>query len=92
MLRRIKAKGIKICLWINPYIAEAAPLFAEGAALGYLLHDPQGNVFQIDHWQPGIGFVDFTNPDACAWYAGKLRDLMEGSPTADYMRLLSSKK
>ncbi|MEP7292157.1 MAG: alpha-xylosidase [Chloroflexota bacterium] len=77
MLRRIKAKGIKICMWINPYIAEAAPLFAEGAALGYLLHDPQGNTFQIDHWQPGIGFVDFTNPAACAWYAGKLHELMD---------------
>lgn len=77
MLSRIKAKGIHICLWINPYIAEASPLFAEGAALGYLLKTPEGHVFQIDHWQPGIGFVDFTNPDACAWYQDKLRALVK---------------
>src|SRR5690606_12287288 len=32
---------------------------------------------QVDAWQPGVGFVDFTNPDACAWYAGKLRTLIE---------------
>lgn len=77
MLSRIKAKGIKICLWINPYIAEASPLFAEGAANGYLLRSPQGDVFQIDQWQPGIGFVDFSNPAACDWYAGKLKTLMD---------------
>ena len=77
MLSRIKAQGIKVCMWINPYIAEASPLFAEGAAHGYLLHTPEGDVYQEDHWQPGIGFVDFTNPDACAWYASKLQALVD---------------
>jgi alpha-D-xyloside xylohydrolase len=77
MLARIKAKGIKICVWINPYIAEASPLFAEGAEHGYLLKTPDGDTFQVDDWQPGIGFVDFTNPAARAWYAGKLRALLE---------------
>lgn len=78
MLRRIKDKGIKICVWINPYIAEASPLFAEGAAQGYLLHASNGvDTYQIDGWQPGMGFVDFTNPDACAWYASKLKALID---------------
>lgn len=77
MLKRIKDKGIKICLWINPYIAEASPLFAEGAERGYLLRSPEGDVFQIDHWQPGIGFVDFTNPAARDWYASKLKTLLD---------------
>ncbi|HEX2906047.1 MAG TPA: alpha-xylosidase, partial [Phototrophicaceae bacterium] len=77
LLRRIKEKGVKVCLWINPYIAEASPLFAEGMEHGYLLQTPEGDVFQIDDWQPGIGFVDFTNPDARAWYAGKLRALVD---------------
>lgn len=77
MLRRIQERGIKVCLWINPYIAEASPLFAEGAAQGYLLHTPEGDVYQIDHWQPGIGFVDFTNPAARVWYAGKLKALID---------------
>jgi alpha-D-xyloside xylohydrolase len=77
MLRRIKDKGIKICVWINPYIAEASPLFDEGAANGYLLQTPEGDVFQIDHWQPGLAFVDFTNPEACAWFASKLKTLLD---------------
>lgn len=77
MLHRIKEKGIKICLWINPYIAEASPLFAEGAEHGYLLKTSRGDVFQTDHWQPGIGFVDFTNPAARDWYTAKLRMLLD---------------
>jgi alpha-D-xyloside xylohydrolase len=77
LIKRIKDKGIKVCLWINPYIAEASPLFDEGAEHGYLLHTPEGDVYQADFWQPGIGFVDFTNPDACDWYAGKLRTLID---------------
>lgn len=77
MLKRIKDKGIKVCVWMNPYIAEASPLFDEGAANGYLLHDLDGGVYQVDHWQPGLAFVDFTNQAACAWFAGKLKALVD---------------
>jgi len=77
MLKRIKDKGIKISLWINPYIAESSPLFDEGAANGYLLHTPENDTYQADFWQPGIGFVDFTNPAARAWYTGKLKGLLD---------------
>jgi alpha-D-xyloside xylohydrolase len=77
MLKRIKETGVKICVWINPYIAEASPLFDEGMAAGYLLHTPDGSVAQVDLWQPGMGFVDFTNPLAREWYAGKLKALLD---------------
>jgi alpha-D-xyloside xylohydrolase len=77
MLKRIREKGVRACLWINPYIAEASPLFAEGAEAGYLLKRPNGDVFQVDAWQPGMGLVDFTNPAAREWYTGKLRNLLE---------------
>jgi alpha-D-xyloside xylohydrolase len=77
LLKRIKAKGINVCLWINPYIAEASELFAEAAEQGFLLHTPQGDVYQVDFWQPGIGFVDFTNPAACAWFKSKLKALLD---------------
>jgi alpha-D-xyloside xylohydrolase len=32
MLARLKAKGLKVCVWINPYIAPASRLFDEGCA------------------------------------------------------------
>ncbi|NUY04997.1 alpha-xylosidase [Paraburkholderia youngii] len=77
MLARLKARGLKICLWINPYIAQPSPLFAEGVAKGYLLRKPNGDVWQWNRWQPGQGIVDFTNPAAAQWYAGHLRRLLE---------------
>jgi alpha-D-xyloside xylohydrolase len=77
MIKRIKDTGVRICLWINPYIAESSPLFAEGAANGYLLHTPEGDIYQVDEWQPGMGYVDFTNPAARAWYASKLKALLD---------------
>lgn len=76
LLQKIQNKGVKVCLWINPYIAEASPLFEEGARGGYLLKTPEGDVYQEDRWQPGLAFVDFTNPAAREWFAGKLRALI----------------
>ncbi len=76
MLARLKARGLRVCVWINPYIAQRSPLFAEGAAAGHLLKRPDGSVWQTDQWQPGMGIVDFTSPAACAWYADKLRALL----------------
>jgi alpha-D-xyloside xylohydrolase len=75
MLRRLKEQGLRICVWINPYIGQKSPLFAEGMREGYLLRKPNGDVWQWDMWQAGMALVDFTNPAARQWYADKLRAL-----------------
>lgn len=77
MLRRLKDKGLKICAWINPYIAEKSYLFDEGMENGYLVKTPDGSVWQWDLWQAGMGLVDFTNPDAVKWYKSKLEVLID---------------
>lgn len=77
MLQRLKAKGLQICAWINPYISQKSDLFTEGMENGYFIKNLDGSVFQCDMWQPGLAIVDFTNPDACEWYASKLRALCE---------------
>ena len=76
MLARLKAKGLRICVWINPYIAQRSRLFEEGKAKGYLLRNTDGSVWQWDLWQAGMALVDFTNPAAADWYAGELRTLL----------------
>ena len=77
MLARLKAKGLKVCVWINPYIAQAASTFKEAMDAGYLLKRPNGDVWQWDLWQPGMALVDFTNPDAVAWFKGKIAALVD---------------
>jgi alpha-D-xyloside xylohydrolase len=76
MLRRLKDKGLKICAWINPYIAEKSHLFDEGMDNGYLVKTADGGVWQWDKWQAGMALVDFTNPDAVQWYKDKLKTLI----------------
>lgn len=77
MLSRIKAKGLKICVWINPYIAQESVMFDEGMEGGYFLKRPDGSVWQWDMWQPGMAIVDFTNPEAKKWYQKKLEALVD---------------
>ncbi|NLX37612.1 MAG: alpha-xylosidase [Chloroflexi bacterium] len=77
MLQRLKARGLRICVWLNPYIAQLSTLFDEGMAGGYLVKRPNGDVWQWNKWQAGMGLVDFTNPAACEWYASKLRALID---------------
>jgi alpha-D-xyloside xylohydrolase len=76
MLKRLKEKGLKICVWINPYIAQESILFEEGMENGYLIKKANGDVWQWDMWQPAMGVVDFTNPEACRWFTDKLRALV----------------
>ena len=76
MLHRLKSRGLHICVWINPYIAQRSILFDEAAQKGFLLKKPNGDIWQTDMWQAGMGIVDFTNPEACKWFAEKLRSLL----------------
>ena len=77
-LQRYHEKGLKICAWINPYIAQGTSFFHEGMENGYLLKRADGKgVWQTDNWQAGMGLVDFTNPDAVKWYTDKLRTILE---------------
>jgi alpha-D-xyloside xylohydrolase len=77
MLNRLKNKGLKICVWINPYIAQKSKLFKEGMDKHYLVEYANGDVWQWDKWQAGMGLVDFTNPEACKWYQSKLKVLLD---------------
>ncbi len=77
MLRRLKSLGVHICVWINPYIAQQSELFDEAVEKGYLLKKPNGEVWQTDDWQAGMGIVDFTNPEARRWFQDKLRELID---------------
>ncbi|RKN41294.1 alpha-xylosidase [Streptomyces hoynatensis] len=78
MLRRLREDhGLRVSLWINPYIGQKSPLFAEARHHGYLVRKANGDVWQWDMWQAGMALVDFTNPDARAWYAAKLRALVD---------------
>lgn len=43
---------------------------------GYLVRKTNGEVWQIDFWQAGMGLVDFTNPAAREWFKDKVKALL----------------
>ncbi len=76
LLSKLHDRGLKVCVWINSYIGQKSPLFEEGAKRGYFIKNTDGSVWQWDKWQAGMAIVDFTNPDATAWYEGYLKKLV----------------
>ncbi|WP_368250787.1 alpha-xylosidase [Enterococcus sp. 2201sp1_2201st1_B8_2201SCRN_220225] len=76
LLQRIHDKGLKVCLWINPYIGQKAKAFQECKEKGYFIKRENGEVWQWDMWQASQGIIDFTNPEARAWYKEQLRTLV----------------
>ena len=77
MLKRIKDKGLNICVWINSYIGQESYLFDEGMEKGYFIKRKNGRIWQWDMWQPGMAIVDFTNPKAYQWFQDKLEVLID---------------
>lgn len=77
LIKRLHDKGLKVCVWINSYIAQQSCLFSEGCEKGYFIKKSDGSVWQTDLWQSGMAIVDFTNPEACKWYASKLEGLID---------------
>lgn len=69
-------KGLHICAWINPYLGQAGSAFDEALEQGYLVKKANGEVWQTDLWQAGMGLVDFTNPAARKWFKDKVKGLL----------------
>ncbi len=76
LLKKLKARGLHICCWLNPYISQESNMFDEGVEKGYFIRKENGDPWQTDMWQPGTAILDVTNPAACQWYAERLRRLM----------------
>ena len=66
----LKARGIRFLGYVNPYLAVDGPLFPEAAAKGYFaLRLDADSPYLVDFGEFDAGVVDFTNPEAAAWFA-----------------------
>ncbi|MBR3056469.1 MAG: alpha-xylosidase [Clostridiales bacterium] len=76
MIRKLHEKGIRVCLWISPYIAQKSPFFREAMEGNLFINTGDGNVWQSDYRQAGAGMIDLSLPVVRAWYQKFLDDLL----------------
>jgi alpha-glucosidase len=71
-LEALRERGIRFLGYVNPYLCVDGSLFPEAEGAGYLATNDVGATARVDFGEFDCGVVDFTNPDAAAWFAERV--------------------
>lgn len=66
--------GVELVPNIKPALLVTHPRYAELAAKGWFVSDADGDPIVCQFWDEVGGYVDFTNPDAAAWWRGQVTE------------------
>lgn len=69
--------GFKTSLWTHPFIGLTCDKHKIAKAKGYFVKSFLSNTVITTWWNGYASIIDFTNPDAAAWWANDLRMLLE---------------
>jgi alpha-D-xyloside xylohydrolase len=79
---RLKAEGFRVSLWLWNFVSrrEDNRNFVEGRERGFFATSPDGTLYTQSEKARGEwiddAIIDFTNPDAVAWYTSQVADLL----------------
>ena len=65
-------RDIRFLAYANPYLATDGALYPEALARNLFARDAHGGAYNVDFGEFTAGVVDFTNPDAGAWFAERI--------------------
>ena len=71
----VRARGVRVSLWLNPFVLAGTPLERELARHRLLLLGPDGAPAGTSD-RPNRHIIDFTNPAAVEWWGGQVRALL----------------
>ena len=91
-LAPMRAAGLRICVWLYPYVSIHSPRYAELAARGFFLKQRTNDAPYVFDWDadpatspfgsvltplPPSSIIDFTNPEAYAFWRDEHRALFD---------------
>jgi alpha-D-xyloside xylohydrolase len=79
MIQSLRDQNIRTCLWVTPYVPKGKAVYDEAKGKGYLVVEPDGDPARVLEAFAGtdLACVDITNPEARAWFQGKLQKLLD---------------
>ncbi|MCD6289544.1 MAG: glycoside hydrolase, partial [Anaerolineae bacterium] len=78
LVTKLQDMGFLVTLWVTPFVNPEADNFEEGRRRGFFIRRPDDDEPYLVRWWRGEGaLVDFSNPEAAAWWLGKLRSLQD---------------
>jgi len=72
MIRTLHSQGFKVMLWVCPFVHTNCAAYPDLARRKLLLKDASGEVASIKWWNGESALLDFTNPEAVAWFRSQL--------------------
>ncbi|WP_168076586.1 TIM-barrel domain-containing protein [Caulobacter sp. SSI4214] len=66
--------GVQLVPNIKPALLVSHPLYADLAAKGWFVGDADGDPIICQFWDEVGSYIDFTNPDAAAWWRARVTE------------------
>lgn len=76
MVDSLHQMGFKVMVWVCPFISADSDIFRKLSSEGLLLKDSQQNPSIVRWWNGASALLDFSHPDAVAWFQQQLKYLV----------------
>ena len=84
-IAELKQKGVRFLGYINPFMAIEKPLYQYASRHGYCVKNKKGEDYMVTITTFPAAMIDFTNPEAYAWYKQLICQNMIGIGMSGWM-------